>query len=467
MPADKAADSHRSERLSQAETRHALLTAAIAWGIFGSAWASMVTGAPFVTFARTRLEVSTFVFGLLSAVPFLGVLAQLPGSYWVERWRQRKRLFMTTNAGNRLVWLLVAALPWAIPGQHGDLRVAALVVLMLVGSSLGHMGTPAWFSWFADMVPERIRGRYLGNRAALATVTAIAVSATVTWVLDRDSSFRTFTILFSLAALLGLTDILLFWTVREPPMPPRRGEPWRLRDVVLEPLRDRPFRGYLLYAWSEAFMFGISGPFFWLIGLEFLGIGNFWSNLYIMLVPMVFTAMALPVWGGLCDRFGSRPLVALGTLVSIIFPVFWVLARPAHYHGLLGTAAVVGGLFAAAIQVGDMNMLFSLTPRENRSSYLAVLALASSSAWAVAPTLGGAVAQALKPIQLHVLGLTLNNLHLLMLVSTLARLSHLLFIIPRLPERKSRSLSELARHLVGAPLRYGSRLFTSPRGNRG
>ena len=239
------------ETLSPAETRRALWVAAIAWGVFGSAWMNLITGAPFVSFART-LGASTFMFGLLSSLPFLGVLAQLPASYVVERGRRRRGLFLRFASGQRLLWLVVAALPWAIPSDYPAARVGVFLALVVLSSTFGNAGTPAWMSWFADIVPENIRGRYLGNRAALATVTAVFMSASVGWILDRNSSYTVFTVIFSTAAVLGVIDIWLFLLVREPPMEKQEGPPWRLRNVVLSPLSNRPFRGYLLYAFSES-----------------------------------------------------------------------------------------------------------------------------------------------------------------------------------------------------------------------
>ncbi len=442
------------DHLTPAETRRALWVAAIAWGVFGSAWASMVSGAPFVAFVREKLGASTFVYSLFSSLPFLAVLAQLPGSWWAEHTRRRKSLFLITATLNRALWFLIAVLPWIIPERYGGARVGALLALVMIGSALAHAGTPAWFSWFADMVPEIIRGRYLGRRAALATTTAVIVSAVVSRIVDVNDSFHTFAVLFSIAAVLGLADVELFLLVREPTMS-KRESPWRLRDVLFEPLRSRPFRGYLLYAFSEMFMFGFAGPFFWLMGLEGLHIGKFWSNFYVALVPMVFTALALPAWGSAGDRFGAKPLVTLGTVMSISFPVCWVLARPEHYHALLATCAVIGGLFGAAISVGDMSMVFSLTPRESRSAYLAVLSLASSFGWASAAALAGWVAQALKPAQLHVAGWTFGQFHFLMFISITLRLLHVIFVIPHLPDTRAQPTGELVRHLVRRPFRRG------------
>jgi len=455
-------DSRNAGPLNAAETRRALLVAALAWGIFGSAWMNLISGAPFVTFART-LGASTFMFGLLCSLPFLGVLMQLASSYWVERRRKRRGLFLICGSGQRLVWLAVAFLPWIIPERHADARVGALLALVMLSSALGNAAAPAWLSWFADVVPEQIRARYLGKRAALGTVTAVVTAGIAGWVLDRDSSFRVFAAIFVIAAVVGLGDYLLFLFVRESPMEEHEGPPWRLRNVVVGPLSDARFRGYLLYAFSEAFMFGVAGPFFWLMGLEVLNIGNFWSNVYVMMVPMVFMAFTLPLWGNVCDRFGSRPLVTLGTLVSIVFPVCWVLATEGHYHVLLAAAAVLGGSFGAAIQVADLNMLFSLTPRRNRSAYLAMLSVAGSLGWVVGPILGGTIAQVLKPVELHLAGRTFVNLHFLMAFSIIVRLLHALLVVPRLPEPPKETTGGLVRHLAGWPFQRVARVWSRPR----
>jgi MFS family permease len=158
------------------------------------------------------------MFGLLSSLPFLGVLTQLPAAYLVERMRRRRTIFLACMSSQRLVWFGVAAIPWAVPESHTGVRVGVLLALVVLSSGLGNAGTPAWLSWLADVVPEEIRGRYLGNRAAFGTATGVIAATAAGWVLDQSSSYTTFAIVFSLAALLGLLDALLLAFMREPPM---------------------------------------------------------------------------------------------------------------------------------------------------------------------------------------------------------------------------------------------------------
>jgi MFS family permease len=458
---NQIADTSPPDVLSPAETRRALLVAAIAWGIFGSAWMNLISGAPFVNFAR-KLGASTFVFGLLNSLPFLGVLLQLPASYIVERTRRRKPLFLASGIVQRSLWFLVAAIPWLIPRQFGDLRVGALFLLLMLSSTLGNAGSPAWLSWFADFVPVTIRGRYLGNRAALATLTGVVTSGAAGWVLDRTGSYTAFTVIFCIAAFLGMMDIILFFAVRETAMVQREGPPWQLRNVVMEPLGNPPFRRYLVYAFSEAFMFGIAGPFFWLMALEDLKIGSFWSNFYIMMVPAICTAVVLPLWGSACDRFGSRPLVSVGTFMTIVWPICWLLATHSHFHTALAISAIIGGTFSAGIQIADMNMLMGLTPRLNRSAYIAMLSVASSLGWVIAPSLSGAVAQALKDVHVLIAGRAFGNFHVLMAASLVVRLLHVFLIVPRLPDTPRGTTGSLIRYLLSWPLRRLSGAWWRP-----
>jgi MFS family permease len=451
-PETDSAEAVAPEQVSYAETRRTLWAVAIAWGIFGSAHFTTIGGVAYVGFIF-KLGVSNFVYGLLISLPFLTVLFQLFASYYVETHRRRRRFFLFMASGQRLTWLLVAALPWMIPPQYRDARVFTLLVFVMLASAFGNAASPAWTSWLGDMVPAHIRARYFGNRAALGTVTAIIVSALVGWILDHNKGYVVYSIIFASAALFGWCDMLTLSLVRERKMPPRADPPWRLRDVIKEPLRDKPFRGYLLYSFSSSWAASIAGPFFWRLAIQHLQIGNFWSNMYIMTVPMMFVALTLPLWGGICDRFSSKPVVALGNLLVMLCPMAWLIATHTAFHPALIAAAVISGIASAAIQVSELNMLFSLTPRQSRSAYMAMLAIASSLALAIAPILGGWLSDRLHTVHIHFAGREFISLHFLIIISMLARLLHLIFFVPRLPEPSQQGMGDIVKHIATSPAR--------------
>ena len=131
----------------------------VAW-IFGASWQSITTGAVLTRYAKS-LHVTEFGFGLLAAIPFFAAFIQLPASFFVERYGHRKRVFLAANLVHRSLWLVIAAIPWLLPAGQGPF---GLVTLMLVSAVANHATAPAWYSWLSDIVPSRIRGRYLSRR---------------------------------------------------------------------------------------------------------------------------------------------------------------------------------------------------------------------------------------------------------------------------------------------------------------
>ncbi len=265
-------------------------------------------------------------------------------------------------------------------------------------------------------MPEDVRGHYLARRAALSTITMVIVGLVVSRVVDWNGGFAVFTTVFAVASFFGMADIACFVGVREPPMPPREEQQRRSWFVMREPLRDVKFRRYLLYSFSESFMYGIAAPFFMVFALEYLRINNFWSTFYISTIPMLGTALTLPLWGRACDRFGYRPLLVFGTLVGMVYPLGWFFATPQCYLPFAIAIALIGGCLAPSVTAADNSMMYDLTPRENRSTYVAFLMLTASLGGFLAPLLVGLLAQAHKGVQVHVGGMTLTYLHFIMIV---------------------------------------------------
>src|SRR5437867_356835 len=94
--------------------RRSLRLVMLAW-VFGAAWVNITTGAALTRYAKL-MQMPTFGFGLLAALPFAGALMQLFASYVLERFGGRKGVFITVGIIHRGFWLGVAAIPWIFPG---------------------------------------------------------------------------------------------------------------------------------------------------------------------------------------------------------------------------------------------------------------------------------------------------------------------------------------------------------------
>src|SRR5688572_10501549 len=142
--------------------RRAMLMATCGW-MFGSVWFSAMSGTPLTLYART-LGASPFQFGVLAALPFLASLLSLPASFLIESTGQRKRIFLLGLYLQRFLWFIIAATPlWIMQrggSEHARLAMSVFLWLMFVMYSGQAIGGPAWVTWMADLVPDRIRGKY-------------------------------------------------------------------------------------------------------------------------------------------------------------------------------------------------------------------------------------------------------------------------------------------------------------------
>lgn len=436
----------RPMRLPDRELRRCLWIIAVSWGVFGSAWMSIAWGAAFPAFA-TDLGASTFAFGALSALRFLAVIAQIPGAYWVERARNRKRIFFLMHLPARSLWLVIAALPLIVPERFGNLRVGGFMFLVLIFSLLDFVGGVAWMPWVADIIPDRVRARFLSQRQRLSTFAAMVTAAIVGWLLDLQpaGSFHMYTILFAAGALLGLIDIALYWRVPNVPMIKHPAP--RLLEMMRRPLRDRRFRFYLIYTASSTVSGSIMGTFIWLFALQVLKLGKLESSLYLIIISSLATILTTTAAGALADRYGNRPVLVIAWAGLVITPFLWALAGP-HSYLLLTVASIIGGVCGGITMMLGINLTFAMTPRAARSAYVALNSVASGLAGFVSPLAAGALAEKYRHIELALWGWRFGNLHLLLIAVGIYRLAHTLWLVPRLPEERRISTRAMLRELL-------------------
>ena len=115
-------------------------------------------GAPFSGFVRS-LGVSDFLYGVLMSLSVMGGLFQLVAAYVLERTGARKKLFLISGVVQRIVVIPMVLLPYIVPPEWKALLIG-LVMLLLTSSAIGSsLNGVTFFSWMADIIPLRIRGK--------------------------------------------------------------------------------------------------------------------------------------------------------------------------------------------------------------------------------------------------------------------------------------------------------------------
>ncbi|HEX8825434.1 MAG TPA: MFS transporter [Archangium sp.] len=391
------------------------LRASVVEGVVAEGVMACAGGAAIMGWAL-YLGCGPFWVGLLGALPFLAQLMQLPGAWLTSRHGPR-RVALVTVALSRQAFLPLVVLPF-LPVSP-EVKRGVLIAVAATHHGLGILCNNAWVTWMGDLVPSRVRGRYFGRRTAISTLTGALATFSVGSFLDgAHASDRTGLALAGLAftaCVLGALSTAVMALKHQPPRPPAM--PFRAARV-LQPLRDRVARRFLLYSVSWNAALGLAGPFFTLYLLEDLKLG-------FTLVALQGSTTALarmlsaPLWGGLIDRLGARAVLRACCSGLVLSPLLWVLAGPDRWWPI-ALDALLSGVLLSGHGLAAFALPLAVAPSRERPFYHAAFAMTGGAAFALASAVGGLLVQTF-PSSHPLLGYPCSALQLTFLVAALAR----------------------------------------------
>jgi MFS family permease len=412
-----------------------------AW-LFGSLWMWTSSGACWTQFALT-IKTPSQVFGIIAALPYLGILAQLPASYFMTRYGRRRQIFLIFTTIGRLMWVALAAIPWIVPGPSARWWQATIFVLLIAQITMNGSG-PAWSSWMADVIPRKIRGRYLGIRSGLGQCVGIATTLFIGWLLDRSAfasphaMLEITSLLLAVAGISGALDIQCHQFVKDDY--PRRADPragfWL---AIRRALANPDYRSYLAFNFTLQLAVGFTGQYVLLYVLgDAVHMTNKQANMLVIAVPLIAQMLFYPIWGKLVDRVGRKPVLIIAGMITTFASVGWLFIGPdaggAHPHwrwiSIFGYGLIMLTTIAwPGLDVANSNIVMDLLgSRENNSgtAYVAILNLIVGLGGALSGFLAGAATTCFPHgwhVAIPLVGIVLTYHGVLFLASTLVRLS--------------------------------------------
>jgi MFS family permease len=411
----------------------------------------VLTSGIFLTGFALTLGANEFHIGVLAAIPLMAQLTQLGTSFLIEQRGARKKTLLVLATLSRYSWLMLFAVLLLHDPKTHPLGIWILVGVCIISYVSGSAGAVAWLSWMADLVPEKIRGRYFAQRNRILALVGVVVTLVAGYYLDlwkipgKDLEVYGFLSLFLLAVVCGEISLRFLRRIpaletEKPPVP--RMDFWRL---VRLPFRDSNFVKLALFSMAWSFSVSLAAPFFAVYMLMDLKMSYALLAL-VHIVNELASILALPLWGKLSDRFGSKPVLSLTTLAAAFLPILWLFTVSRHFVLIIVILQLYGGIFWSGLNLNSNNILLKLSPKEHNSAYLAAFAAVTGLATAVAPLLGGVLAVQLRDTRLSLGPVTIYDLHFVFLISGVMRLVSRIFL-EKIVEPKEKPVGEMIRTL--------------------
>jgi MFS family permease len=330
----------------------------------------------------------------IRAAPQLVGLLRLGAPALIGRLAARKTFCISSYLASTLV---LGALPvLAVPGwlPSAGWTLATLVMLWCLYHLLEYLGTVALWSWFGDLVPQRVRGRFLGRRERwmlMGQIVGMLASGLLNSLwnaqVPHTSGFRW----LGYAIPLGLGTLLMALSVVPLLSMPgaavgrvvRAGAELR---ALLAPLADRAFLRLLAFGCWFSFFNGLTLPVQDSYLRRALGLA--------VAVPLALQVLlrlgqlSLSPWvGRQADRHGNRPVMAVCVPLVAAGPLCYYLATPTQPWWILG--AWLLWIAYVGLNVCLPNLLLKISPREGNTPTIATYYAVTGLAMAASTICGG------------------------------------------------------------------------------
>lgn len=289
-------------------------------------------------------------------------------------------------------------------------RFPGIAALLAAGLAFGHAVSPAWNSWFSNIVPSEIRSTYIGRRMLIITGVGMAYLFLASRWLDVAPKPLGFLPIFILGWFGGVAGYMVAARTPYPRIAEQTASPGH---ALWRPLRERAYLRLCLFllAWAGASMF--AGAFYSIYMLRHLKLSYSLVAVFTN-ITLLTTMVGYAFWGSVTQRFGNRPFIQLLSVPAALVPFLWGLTDHTNYPVLITISSVVGGLCGSGISVAMSSLLYKTIPQGREvPEYFVLWTCFNTLGATTGPLLGGLFAQRLTSAQVDVLGVQVSGMQLL------------------------------------------------------
>ncbi|MEA3374759.1 MAG: MFS transporter [Chloroflexota bacterium] len=355
-----------------------------------------------LSFANPSSVLPAFVGEFTRSAPIIGLVSTVWNGCWlipqvvaarVINDKPRKKPYLMIGISGRVAFWIVALALWLGMGQYPAAMLLLFFVCLGLFTIPDGLASVAWFDMLARAIPVKRRGRLMGISQVLSGLAGLGVGALIGLILDSPKiPFPAdYAWIFTLAGVAFIPSAVALALLRETKVArPDTDTEEHVRDGWLTPLREDPTFRRLMTCRILVGMVSLATPFYVIHATDVLSlpvsvVGGFVAAQQV--ASVAFGALL----GLASDRWGPASTIRIGSALSVVGPLFALLAHVADGGLLIRAYPLVYVAYAAyqsSAMLGFYNYLLEIAPDSARPSYVG-LGNTIMGALTLAPILGG------------------------------------------------------------------------------
>jgi len=257
-------------------------------------------------------------------------------------------------------------------------RLTMLAITVLTVNILNAVISPGISVWHVQSIPQSVRPHFFSvitmTVGAVVAVMNLAGSKVVDFMTARGMAYEGFLILRGVAAALCVVELVLYSRINEYPYE-STGAKFRLRDLVLEPMRNKLYLRTVAVTFLWNIAANMPGSYYTVYLLRNLGV----SYSYITVISMInipVTLLLTPVWRKVLARHGWFKTLYLSVGVFLLH--FLVLACVTKKTLVLyPLSQVMAYVFAVGINLSFTGIPYVNMPEKRQTAFMGFYASAA------------------------------------------------------------------------------------------
>lgn len=322
-----------------------------------------------VSYLARQLSADAVAISWIIAAPYLVGVLRVFAPALANRLGDRKRfcIFLYAASGFVLLAIPIVCAPGVL--HNAEHSLDALIALWCGYHLLEYLATVALWSWLGDVVPPRIRGRFIGRRERALTLSRIAGLLISGQIADRWKDAHEFDpathwIGYALAAALGAVMLVaaVIPLMRMPNMAASRAMGTKLSAKLwptFAPLFDRRYRALMIFGCWFSFTNGLAQAPQFLFQESVLAL-SVTSVLVMQTVMRLGQSAISPSLGRIADRGRGVPMMMASEFVVALSTLFFYAAARGSPWWFAG--AYIAWIAYAGLNVGLPPLMLNLAP---------------------------------------------------------------------------------------------------------